>query len=398
MYEQQNDEEEAKETRTVYKAAAVVLLFACGIGLVTALLANHDKDTAPGVINPNTHLKNPTTDRGSPIGWIAVFGSIVVFGSYGIMMKAPEVKSKKVDTMVFQCYSSIGIAGVSLLVLTYVPWKFSWWGIAGAGMLVLIQVFAFNAISALGYAVGPAIWAGITIVVSFLWGSLKFGEQVESVPGAVCSLLLMIIGIAGIASCETGLPLRLAAMLGCGSADENANYEGMPAEEDKEGGEEEGPKVGKAMGGVFCVVVGLLNGSLMVPFKYLADDLPANDPPIAYLGSFAVGVLVTTPIFFVFYFYFPIRKAPEWHFRSAFIPGVVTGALWGIGNICATYATQYLGDTVGFPLTQTCIIFNGLWGILFYGEIKGKAKIGMFALCCVIIVGASTLLTIAKGS
>ena len=136
-----------------------------------------------------------------------------------------------------------------------------------------------------------------------------------------------------------------------------------------------------------------------MPFRYLGDEIPKTEPPITYLGSFAVGCLMVTPVLFVFYFYFPIRDPPpQWHFRAAFIPGVVTGCLWAIGNLCATYATQYLGNTVGFPLTQACIIFNGLWGIFFYREISGRPKIIMFGVCALVIVGASALLTLAKGS
>lgn len=36
-----------------------------------------------------------------------------------------------------------------------------------------------------------------------------------------------------------------------------------------------------------------------------------------------------------------------------------------MGNFCAMYATIYLGQTVGFPLTQLCLVVNGLWGILW---------------------------------
>ena len=278
-------------------------------------------------------------------------------------------------------------------MLTYAPWHFSWWGVAGAGILVLTQVFCFNAISALGYAIAPAIWAGLTIVVSFLWGSLKFHEHVESVTGSILSLTLLVCGILGVASCQTALPEKVASYLCCESG-----ADGAASLDASNNDSAEGPRVSKAVGVCFCIATGVLNGSLMVPFHYLSDELSDDAAPIAYLGSFAVGVLIVTPVFFVLYFYFPIREPPKWHVQKTCLPGIVTGALWAIGNFNATYATQYLGNTVGFPLTQTCIVFNGLWGIFFYKEISGKPKIVMFAVCTLVIVGASTLLTIAKGS
>merc|ERR1712070_213291 len=157
--------------------------------------------------------------------------------------------------------------------------------------------------------------------------------------GAVASLVLLVAGIVGIASCQTDLPYKIAAALGVSEQGPH-----LP-EEQREGDPEQsrtaalidgadvqfegaatladdanGPALDKASGAIFCVAVGLLNGSLMVPFKCLSEDLPKDAPPIAYLGSFAVGVLITTPIFFVFYFYFPIREAPKWHFDAASIP------------------------------------------------------------------------------
>eukprot|EP00122_Pirum_gemmata_P020966 Pgem_evm1s19561 len=52
--------------------------------------------------------------------------------------------------------------------------------------------------------------------------------------------------------------------------------------------------------------------------------------------------------------------------------GLITGRLflnglfWGCGYIHQTYATVILGTSVGFPLTQTCILVNGMWGIFLY--------------------------------
>eukprot|EP00658_Telonema_sp_P-2_P056905 TRINITY_DN45368_c0_g1_i1.p1 TRINITY_DN45368_c0_g1~~TRINITY_DN45368_c0_g1_i1.p1 ORF type:complete len:444 (-),score=107.99 TRINITY_DN45368_c0_g1_i1:217-1476(-) len=383
-------ENRVREDRRAKIAAGLVFLGAAGVALLVAIIAHNDEHSAPGMYN------NPKTNRSSPIGWIAVSASVVVFGSYGILMKAPDVQDAKVDTMVFQCYSSIGISAVSVLVLTYAPWHFSWWGIAGGSMLVLIQVFAFNAISALGYAVAPAIWAGLTIVVSFLWGTLKFGESVDSMVGAVFSLVLLVCGVMGVASCQTELPVRLAASFGLCASDLEPSL--LEPANPVACSDEQVPKLSKATGAVFCVVVGLLNGSLMVPFHYLSQEIRSDQPPVTYLGSFALGVLVTTPLFVVFYFYFPVRDPPVWHFQVAAVPGILTGALWGFGNFFATYATQYLGNTVGFPLTQGCIIFNGLWGIFFYREISGNPKIVMFGVCATVIIGGAVLLTISKGS
>ena len=74
------------------------------------------------------------------------------------------------------------------------------------------------------------------------------------------------------------------------------------------------------------------------------------------------------------------------------LPGVITGVFWAIGNFEATLATWKLGQAVGFPLTQTCIVVAGLWGALFYGEIKGARALLLFAFSVLVIIGGSVLL------
>ena len=65
------------------------------------------------------------------------------------------------------------------------------WGVLFATLWLGSQYFAYIAIAEIGYAVGPAIWGGLTIVVSFAWG-IAFGEQVKSPLGAAAALFLLV--------------------------------------------------------------------------------------------------------------------------------------------------------------------------------------------------------------
>merc|ERR1719281_2151628 len=83
-------------------------------------------------------------------------------------------------------------------------------------------------------------------------------------------------------------------------------------------------------------------------------------------------------------------RPPRPHLAAAGAPGLLTGVFWGMGNFAAMFATAYLGQTVGFPLTQTCMVVGGLWGIFYYGEIEGRLAIAMFAVAvAIIILGAA---------
>eukprot|EP00466_Bigelowiella_natans_P004400 jgi/Bigna1/60191/fgenesh1_kg.9_\ len=56
--------------------------------------------------------------------------------------------------------------------------------------------------------------------------------------------------------------------------------------------------------------------------------------------------------------------------------------------------------SVGFPLTQTCILINASWGIFFFHEIDLRSNRGQlfrFLLAlCTIIAGAALLSQAAK--
>jgi glucose uptake protein GlcU len=62
---------------------------------------------------------------------------------------------------------------------------------------------------------------------------------------------------------------------------------------------------------------------------------------------------------------------------------------------CVThhYPPQVLGSTLGFPLTQTCIVVTGLWGILFFRELSGRAAIAQFSLSVLLILSGAGLLS-----
>merc|ERR550532_3759204 len=57
------------------------------------------------------------------------------------------------------------------------------------------QLCAFHAIKILGLSVGPAIWIGVTICVSFLWGTVVFSNPVPNVLGAAAALCLLVLGV-----------------------------------------------------------------------------------------------------------------------------------------------------------------------------------------------------------
>ena len=72
--------------------------------------------------------------------------------------------------------------------------------------------------------------------------------------------------------------------------------------------------------------------------------------------------------------------------------GVVTGALWAVGNFLSVHATLALGQAVGFPLTQSCVVISALWGILYFGELARRSRLAEFGAASVVVLAGAALL------
>lgn len=397
--------------------AAAVL--AVDIGIVAACLTLQGKSYEAPPSSP--------PDTSSVIGWVGTIGALVAFGNYGVLIKgAPALAAAEVDTMVFQLYLSSGVAAASFVIwaaaveFDLATFKFSWLGFPFAAIWVGSMLCAYNAIRCVGYSVGPGMWCGVTIVVSFLWGSLIFRDDVKEPPLAAVGLALLAAGVAGCAASTSSLPDRLRRW--------REGYDAVPGVElpSPDGGGERPswaagaadaaaeaapPPPGRLLlaAGVFwAACVGLLNGSLMFPARCFvhgcaAIDVDAyassnsgglkGDANVAFLPNVCLGIAAVTPVFFFVYFRAPgvLRPAPELHFRAAALPGVLTGCFWACGNFASFFATTYLGQTIGFPLTQCCVVLNGFWGILYFGEISGRYPVSVFVAAVAVVIGGAVM-------
>lgn len=369
-----------------------MIVLICDIALTVAtIIVNKTGDVAP-----------PTggqVETSAAIGWLSVFGSVFCFGCYGILIKTPAVQEANTDCMVFQCYYSSAVAFVSFVIwcaagssagLAFSGSSFAY-GLLFAVLWISSQVFAYKGIQILGYAVGPAIWIGVSICMSFMWGVVAFGEEVNSAVGAFAAIAVLLIGVA------------LAATSSKISDLDQKKARDMLVQEKPDGAETKDAPAGNAVFGFMCALgVGLTNGSTMVPLscfqkgcfgieKFNADAYDGEIAALAFLPSLALGILVVQPIMFALYWGPSIAKGvrPQFHFKAVALPAFLTGLYWGMGNFNAMFATVYLGQTIGFPLTQCCLVINGMWGILYYKEIQGARAIGLFVLASFVIVAGA---------
>jgi hypothetical protein len=411
------------------------LVFLIDLLIVVAIfLINHYVPSSPGV------------DSGSLVGWVATVGAAFIFGTFGVLIKTKAVQEAAVHSLVFQLYYAAGVV-VSCMIIWAIsrePLCVSPWGCIFAMSWIGSQFFAYSAISSIGYAVGPAVWGGVTIVVSFTWG-VVFGDPVQSTIGSAFALFVLVFGIFLAASTQSSFPKMLAKW--CANLAESWQKWRKREEKEQEESRERSSSMSSipnsmpnlkrrmlrrtgsyayagddetdiaqmvqtasgrrsVMRGIgMAVVSGLFNGSMNVALRCFPDKCPAlgllngswghcdalASPPMAFLPSCAIGCGVMVPVFFIAFFGIANISDLNYRFADVSFPGFLTGCFWSMGNFSAFFSTQHLGMTVGYPLTQTSIIVSGLWGIFYYKEIRGTAAVRLFFVAVAVILAGAAL-------
>ena len=61
----------------------------------------------------------------------------------------------------------------------------------------------------------------------------------------------------------------------------------------------------------------------------------------------------------------------------------------------SVHASMRLGQAVGFPLTQVCVVISALWGILYFGEFRDRTALSVFGASSVLVLGGAAALKLA---
>jgi len=177
----------------------------------------------------------------------------------------------------------------------------------------------------------------------------------------------------------------------------------------------------RTLGILSAMFSGIYGGSLMVPMKWV----PTNAKGSHYVISFAVGAsTVNLTLWIIRTLYLSVRSGsltegynalPPMYLKQMWKYGTACGLLWSIGNFCSILAVEFLGEGVGYSLVQSSLLgrsscdvvqpislsmlsnitmdtvcssssssVSGLWGIFFFGEVKGCATISKWFLSAAI--------------
>jgi glucose uptake protein GlcU len=151
--------------------------------------------------------------------------------------------------------------------------------------------------------------------------------------------------------------------------------------------------------GVLCAVInGAWGGLNLIPMHFARKENPSMSAA-GYVVPYACGSFIVNTLMWIFLFLYhtyhshgQMRAAwqlmPSWHLKTLWLPGIQAGLLYSIGNGASIVAVSHLGQATGFAACQMQLLVSGLWGVLWFQEIKGVSAISKwFASACLAIVG-----------
>lgn len=338
------------------------------------------------------------------IGVLSAVGAIFFFGSYAVPMKTPAVLVANIDPIIFQSYKSFACFATSWLVLAYVPLKFTWWGMLGALIWVINGSAAVLAVQSVGIGLAQSLWSSLSIIVSYIWGAYVFKEEIQNHTLSFLSVFVMVVGMLGVGVTtgkgriskarindqEIGCKVDCSKELVTSLLAKDVTTESKGSEEDASQAQEDRVLFMKGIG--LATLVGVLNGSFLIPLKYAHQDVVG----VEYLVSFGVGSMIMTLL--VLGAYWSSHKLfghdfPSFQVKVASGPALLTGLFWSAGNFLSIYATLYLGISLGWPLVQCQLLISALWAVFYYKEVSSSMAAAVLVASSLVVVAGAVLLS-----
>jgi glucose uptake protein len=204
------------------------------------------------------------------------------------------------------------------------------------------NILALYAVRLIGLARTSPFLAGFSIIASFTWGVLFFGEKFNSLILALVAIGLLLCGLPFVTN---------------GARD---------------------PLIQKK-GYLIAAAGGLIGGSYVIPMQ--ATHTLQTGFFSSSLSIFMIGI----PLFFL------ARR----FIKKETIAGIISGTLFNIGSLSVLIAVGLIGITIAYPISQTATLFAVSWGILYFKEIVQKRGIIRVGMGAVLILCGAALLTIA---
>jgi glucose uptake protein len=274
----------------------------------------------------------------NPLGLMSSIGSAVCWGAFFVPVKKVNVVN------ILQLQGSTGIG----VILFAMPIGFLWGfeilpgGLLSGAIWTAGNVLALYSVRLIGLSRTSPFLAGFSIIVSFLWGILFFGEKFN----------YMILSIAAVGLLLTGLPFVASASKA--SAVQRKGY-------------------------FIAAASGILGGSYVIPMQ-ITHTLQSG------FFSSSLSIFIIGIPFLIF--------SRRW-FKKEIIAGVISGGLFNFGSLCVLIAITSIGIAAAYPISQMATLFAVSWGVLYFKEIVHKPKILRVIIGSVMILSGAVLLSIS---
>jgi len=274
----------------------------------------------------------------NPFGLVSSIGSAVCWGTFFVPIKKVHVAN------IWQLQGSTGIG----VLLFAIPIGFFWgFEILPSGLLsgviwTIGNILALYSVRLIGLSRTSPFLAGFSILVSFLWGILFFGEKFS----------YMILAIGAIGLLLAGLPVITSATKT--STIQRKGY-------------------------LIAAASGIIGGSYVIPMQ--ATHTLQSGFFSSSLSIFAIGI----PLLFL---------SRSW-IKKEITAGIISGSLFNVGSLFVLMAIASIGITVAYPISQTATLFAVSWGVLYFKEISNKRNMLRVITGSVMILSGAVLLSIA---
>ena len=303
-------------------------------------------------------------------GFAAAVGSALLNGSWPAIIKSKRVSEAGLLWSHLNFAFMVGFVVVGVVVLSVVGFVWTSWGLLSGALLTAASSLTLGvAIPNAGVALPSGIAAAFYLMTAYVWSAYILDQGMRSVALSLVGILVVIVGLC------------LVVLASSVSAKELA--EEATASLLKEGGAAAAarrPDRSLALGLLAAAAVGVVGGSNLVPEEYADADAQG----ISYIPSFALGALVwSAAVAFAM-----DRDVVGLATSPAFLPGVVSGAIYGASTCCYVIAVVRIDNySVASTISQCSMLITGAWGILLYDELEGDpVRLATYATGAVIIV------------
>lgn len=272
------------------------------------------------------------------LGFGSALASAVCWGTFFVPVRKVKVGN------IWQLQGATGIG----VILFAIPVGFLWGfeilpsGLLSGAIWAVGNILALYAVRLIGLSRTSPFLAGFSILVSFLWGILFFGEKFNYLILAVVAVGLLLGGLPFIANTAKGLPIQ-------------------------------------KKGYFLAAASGLIGGSYVIPMQ--ATHSLQSGFFSSSLSIFAIGI--------------PLLLISRRFIKKELAAGILSGSLFNIGSLAVLIAVGLVGITVAYPISQTATLFAVSWGILYFKEIVHRRHIIRVIIGAGLIMCGASLLTIA---